>query len=339
MPKKLRKYDPIPRDRDIIPRWDQISHEISLGGDGEYGAIILKRPDGRDALVLTGGGNIFAGDNDEAGNVVIKDPEGNEIISVNWHSGIIVVGGNGKHGGITLRNKQGKQTIDLNGDGSSLVMRDQNGQVIITIDGNDGAIALGGSGKYGSMSLRDLKGRENLLLNGGGNIFAGGNNESGDIVIRNGAGAETVRINGQVGDILLAGADCAEEFDAVNVEKLSPGTVVSIDTLGRLTECSIPYDKRVAGVVSGGGGWSPGIVLGKTAGRDKVPVAFAGKVFCRVDAAYGPVDTGDLLTRSSTPGYAMKMSEPGRALGAILGKALRRLESGRDLVPIIVALQ
>jgi hypothetical protein len=35
----------------------------------------------------------------------------------------------------------------------------------------------------------------------------------------------------------------------------------------------------------------------------------------------------------------MKASEPGRAFGAVLGKALRPLSSGRGLVPIIVSLQ
>ena len=36
------------------------------------------------------------------------------------------------------------------------------------------------------------------------------------------------------GDILLAGADCAEHFDVADTDVLEPGTVVVIDEDGRL---------------------------------------------------------------------------------------------------------
>jgi hypothetical protein len=58
-----------------------------------------------------------------------------------------------------------------------------------------------------------------------------------------------------------------------------------------------------------------------------------------VDASDTPIDIGDLLTTSATPGHAMKASDPQRALGAVIGKALRPLTSGRKLIPVLVALQ
>jgi hypothetical protein len=64
-----------------------------------------------------------------------------------------------------------------------------------------------------------------------------------------------------------------------------------------------------------------------------------GKVFCKVDADHGPVRVGDLLTTSETRGHAMRVHEPSRALGSILGKALAPLSSGCGLVPILVCLQ
>jgi hypothetical protein len=70
-----------------------------------------------------------------------------------------------------------------------------------------------------------------------------------------------------------------------------------------------------------------------------VPIALVGKVCCKVDAAYGPINVGDLLTTSPTPGHAMKIGDRGRALGAILGKALAPLPSGQGLIPILVTLQ
>ena len=63
-----------------------------------------------------------------------------------------------------------------------------------------------------------------------------------------------------------------------------------------------------------------------------------GKVFCKVDAKFGAIEVGDLLTTSSTPGYAMKASDPFKAFGAVIGKALRPLTVGQGLIPILISL-
>ena len=62
----------------------------------------------------------------------------------------------------------------------------------------------------------------------------------------------------------------------------------------------------------------------------------AGRVYCNVDTTYSEVCPGDLLTTSSNPGYAMKVKDYARAQGAILGKAMQRLEKrpeGADTCP------
>jgi hypothetical protein len=64
-----------------------------------------------------------------------------------------------------------------------------------------------------------------------------------------------------------------------------------------------------------------------------------GKVYCKIDAQYSPTGVGDLLTTSPTPGHAMKVDDPLKAFGAVIGKALRPLRSGQELVPILIALQ
>ena len=52
------------------------------------------------------------------------------------------------------------------------------------------------------------------------------------------------------------------------------------------------------------------------------------------------VEPGDLLTTSETPGYAMKVLEHIRAQGAILGKAMERLEQGgKGQILVLVTLQ
>jgi hypothetical protein len=140
-------------------------------------------------------------------------------------------------------------------------------------------------------------------------------------------------------DIRLVNADCAEEFD-VEFGPIEPGVVVVLSDGGRLLASSVAYDKRVAGVVSGAGGYRPGLTLdAQHATAERVPVALMGKVYCRVDAESAPIEIGDMLTTATTPGHAMKARDATRAFGAVIGKALGSLTTGRGLIPILVTLQ
>ncbi len=142
------------------------------------------------------------------------------------------------------------------------------------------------------------------------------------------------------GDIRLANADCAEDFDVAGVVKVEPGTVMVLGNEGTLFESQQAYDKRVAGVISGAGDYKPGIVLDKRQTQgNRQPIALMGKVFCKVDAQFGAIEVGDLLTTSPTPGHAMKTNDPFKAFGAVIGKALRPLTEGQGLIPILIALQ
>lgn len=53
-------------------------------------------------------------------------------------------------------------------------------------------------------------------------------------------------------DVSLIGGDCAEEFKIANEESVEPGSVMVIDNEGALVTSNQAYDKRVAGVISGG---------------------------------------------------------------------------------------
>jgi hypothetical protein len=152
-----------------------------------------------------------------------------------------------------------------------------------------------------------------------------------------------VWVSGEVAvgkDILLANADCAEDFDIAEADLVEPGAVMVVGEDGVLEQSRQAYDKRVAGVLSGAGAYRPGIVLDKQHARlDRKPLALLGKVYCKVDASQAPIEVGDLLTTAPTPGHAMKATDPLRAFGAVLGKALRPLKEGCGLIPILVALQ
>lgn len=101
------------------------------------------------------------------------------------------------------------------------------------------------------------------------------------------------------------------------------------------------YDRAVAGVVSGAGGVKPGLVMGQRNSKadGKHPVAMTGRVYCLVDASTGAIEPGDLITTSTTPGHGMRVTDHARAQGAIIGKAMTGLASGRGLVLVLISLQ
>ena len=59
----------------------------------------------------------------------------------------------------------------------------------------------------------------------------------------------------------------------------------------------------------------------------------------KVDASFGAVKVGDLLTSSPHAGYAMKATDKVAAGGAVIGKALGDLATGTGLVPVMVTLK
>jgi len=141
------------------------------------------------------------------------------------------------------------------------------------------------------------------------------------------------------GDVKLAGADLAEKFHVDDPAGINPGSVVVAAGQDRVQLSDRPYDHRVVGVVSGAGTHRPGLILDHQSDGLRLPLALTGKVWCLVDADRGPIETGDLLTTSPTPGHAMKATDSSRAFGAVLGKALGAMPSGRGLLQVLIALQ
>jgi hypothetical protein len=142
------------------------------------------------------------------------------------------------------------------------------------------------------------------------------------------------------GDIQLVGADLAEEFSFIGDLPADPGSVVVIVGDDEVRACDRAYDRRVAGVISGAGGYRPGLVLDrKQSGSGRHPLALTGKVWCKVDADHAPIEVGDQLTTSTTLGHAMRAGDRNASFGAVLGKAMRAMPSGRGLIPVLVVLQ
>ncbi|MCA9759445.1 MAG: hypothetical protein KDA27_26865 [Candidatus Eisenbacteria bacterium] len=142
---------------------------------------------------------------------------------------------------------------------------------------------------------------------------------------------------------ITGGSDLAEPFAVGSHPEVEPGTVLVIDPErpGELRVSDTAYDRTVAGIVSGANGIRPGITLKQegTVADGSVPLALSGRVYCKVDASYGAIEPGDLLTTSATRGHAMRVSDPARQAGAVLGKAMTGLENGRGTVLVLVSLQ
>jgi hypothetical protein len=141
----------------------------------------------------------------------------------------------------------------------------------------------------------------------------------------------------------LCGGDYAESVD-VSGDRASyePGDVLVIreDATADVRKSTESYSTLVAGIYS----TKPGLVgrrqtTDPSKSKTEVPMAMVGIVPTRVSTENGPIRRGDLLVTSSTPGYAMKGTDRGRMLGAVLGKAMGNLDSGNGVIEVLVSLQ
>ena len=140
---------------------------------------------------------------------------------------------------------------------------------------------------------------------------------------------------------VTGGADLAEPFP-MQEEEIEKGAVVVIDEKnpGHLKRSTRAYDRRVAGIVSGANGIKPGISLHQEGTMDgDRNVALSGRVYVMADTSNGPIEPGDMLTTSDTPGFAMKVTDHNRAQGAVIGKAMSPLPGEKGMVLVLVSLQ
>lgn len=316
--------------------------KIRVGGHGSDGEISLYR---READ--------FSPSDDEEPSIVIKGRQG-YIQTYSFKTGNSVL--QGYNDTLILGETPSEDDHTAFLPGTDLPGTDDmpTPSAAIALRGDRGDILLGCVDKSGDLKIRNGDNQQTMHLEGdGANLWMGGNGRDGDIilfpadavdvydpVVGHDLSKATIHLDGDAGDITLSNGDCAEEFDASEAEKVDPGTVMVIEQEDRLQQSTKAYDKKVAGVISGAGNQKPGIILGRQESQDsRMPLALTGKVYCKVDASYAAIEVGDLLTTSNTPGHAMKASNPVWSFGAVIGKALKSLEKGTGLIPILVALQ
>jgi hypothetical protein len=141
---------------------------------------------------------------------------------------------------------------------------------------------------------------------------------------------------------VLSGGDYAEAVDVVTGrDSIGPGDLVVIDPdrNGQFRKSAEAYSTLISGVYA----TKPGVVGRRQpkdkASTDEVPMAMIGIVPTKVSTENGPIRRGDLLVSASTPGYAMKGTDPSRMMGAVIGKALAPLDAGSGVIEVLISMQ
>jgi hypothetical protein len=325
-----------------------------LGGT-TYDALVIEKTDSNGAD--PDGGIVFTnrGSDDISETSMVIDGQGNIGIPVANRSARVHIESTGQRGKNVWADHSRKALEVSNvGTGEGLVVAAngvgrQRAVVRVRADNpNDGVAGyFYNDSTAGTMYLQNTGSGQALVLeNGGGNdIIQAWDYSDGSATVKrfwvdaNGVtNVHTLRIHG--------GADLSERFDVATSSDVAvePGTVVTIDPegSGRLLVSGAPYSTRVAGIIAGAGGIEPGMLkhqegVAETEGQH--PVALTGRVYAKADTSNGPIRPGDLLTTSSRSGHAMRATDTQRANGAILGKAMTRLDEETGLVLVLIGLQ
>jgi hypothetical protein len=224
--------------------------------------------------------------------------------------------------------------------------------VDLSVDGDldaAGDLSVSGTARFGDNNVQlNGEGSQMDFRDGGATrVSVRGRAGTTDIRLWDDSDNNTIRLDGVTGRTrtkileITGGSDFCEGFRSRSAG-IEPGMVMVLDALhpGHVVPSASPYDRRVAGVVSGANGVHPGIVLGQDGVLDgEVPLALSGRVYVKCSAENGPIGVGDLLTTASRAGHAMKATDHGRGVGAVIGKAMTRLEESTGLVLVLVNLQ
>jgi len=170
---------------------------------------------------------------------------------------------------------------------------------------------------------------------------------NGDIALSQKSGGSIIFHDGTVQSTAYTGVTCGGDYaESVDIAGLrtsyEPGDVLVIgpDSGSDVVKSSEPYSTAVTGVYS----TKPGVVGRRQTtelkiSKTELPMAMIGIVPTKVSAENGPIRRGDLLVTSSIPGYAMKGTDRSRLTGAVIGKALGNLDSGKGVIEAVITLQ
>ena len=155
-------------------------------------------------------------------------------------------------------------------------------------------------------------------------------------------GSYKLYVNGNVyvkGTYSSPYCDIAELYEpSQESDELEPGDIVILDEMEEMKikksdSPYSPYSPLVVGVVSTNPNMTMGVLEDN---QDHPPVALLGRVPTKVTTENGPIKIGDYIVSSSKPGYGMRCEDFTQCQGAIIGKALQKLESGEGIVEVLI---
>jgi len=179
----------------------------------------------------------------------------------------------------------------------------------------------------------------------GSGLLVDHNGASGNLAVLRSSGANQARIDKTGkgffnGGTQTGGADVAEAFEVEGaVYDYEPGDVlvISSESDRRVEKSNDAYSTSVIGVYA----TKPGVLLTERSiddgHEDTVPVGVVGVIPTKVSSENGPIRRGDLLVTSRTTGHAMRGTDRGEMLGAVIGKALENFDgSGTGIIKVMV---
>jgi len=261
-------------------------------------------------------------------------------------SEVLTVRGQSGNWNMGVKNARNDFFIGTGASDFSTFRIEENGDVWIGTDRTgtpDAKLVVKNDGVGASFRVEDSSASPDttpFLINSNGYVGVRKANPQAPLDVNGTTRTEVLEITG------AKGADLAEHFSVHSRDSSAqpePGMLVCIDGSrpGDLVVSQQAYDRCVAGVISGAGNLHHGMLLGRRPESDQSanPVALSGRVYCWADASETPIQPGDMLTTSSTPGHAMKATDRQQSYGAVIGKAMSPLEEGKGLVLVLVGLQ
>ncbi|HUG26471.1 hypothetical protein [Piscinibacter sp.] len=341
-------------DGRVVMHMDGRNAALYIGAEGNEGDIQVKDGSGRVVMHMDGqNAALYVGASDNEGDLVVRDGGGRDVFQVNGVDAWLRVGVKGNEGDIEVQDASGRRVMHM--DGANAVLRigaagnegdlrviDGSNREVFSFNAESAWLRVGASGNEGDIEVQDSAGRQVMHMNGENAVLrVGAAGNEGDIIVRDDNGNESIHLNGGTGDIILRNADAAEDFTLAWGVDAPPGTVMTLTDDATIMPCTSAYDSRVVGVIAGAGKYRPGIIMDRREKSDerRKPISIMGKVSCRVDARLGTIRVGDMLTTSPTPGLAMKATDPMKAFGSVIGKALSSLDDGIGMVDMLITMR
>jgi len=289
---------------------------------------------------------------------------GNGIRGYATGTGLGVYGESQDSAGVVGRTTNGNGVEGYSTNGNGVLANSTNGDSIYVGGAGKNGINVASSGDHGVyVASAGWSGVSVWSANVAG-VWV--NSAGQDGILINTAGWDGVHVVGPVGGSYYgSGVKGAEDFLVLNTGEVrskvgfstpSSGFAQILPITGSITDyqagdvivmgitgdmsvarAALPNSPTVIGVYVDSAGFLGGQAVTPNEAASGIPVTIMGIVPVKVSAENGPIQPGDLLVTSSTPGHAMRAIDP--QPGTILGKALEPLSEGTGIILVLLMLQ